>query len=86
MIVDARRGGKPDFHRDRVVALHLLGRQAGRLRGDLQDHRRRIGIGLDVEPGKGDQAGADEHQQAQQDDRATRQSELQHAAEHVGPS
>ena len=83
--VDARRRGEPDLDRDGEVALHLLGRLAGRLRGDLQDHRRRIRIGFDVEPGKGEHAGDDEHQQAQKDQRTTGQDELQHAAEHVGP-
>ncbi len=60
--VDARRGGKPDFDRDGEIALHLLGRLAGRLGGDFQDHRRRIWIGFDIEPGKCEQAGDDEQQ------------------------
>ena len=73
--VDARRRSKTDLDRNRVIALHLLGGLTGSLRGDFQDDRRRIGIGLDVQLGKGEQAGDHEHQQAQQDERAARQSE-----------
>ncbi len=74
-VVDPRGRREPDLHRNRVVALHLLGRETGGLRGDLQDNRRRVGIGLDVELGEGDQSAGDEHQQAQQDDRTPRQPE-----------
>ena len=80
--IDPGRGGEPDLHRDRIVALHLLGGEAAGLGGDLKDHRRRIGIGLDVELGEGNDPGADEDQQSQQDDRTPGQSELQHAFEH----
>src|SRR5712675_329486 len=51
-VFDPGRHRKPDFNRDRVVAFHLLGGQAGRLRGDLQDHRRRVRVGFDIEPGE----------------------------------
>ncbi len=73
--VDAGRGRKPDLHRDGVVALHLLGGLACGLGGDFQDHRRRVRIGLDVQLGERHEAGADEHQQAQEDNRAPGQSE-----------
>jgi len=77
--VDAGSGGEPDLDRNGVVALHLLGREAGRLRGDFQNHWRRIRIGLDIEPGKREQTGAEEHQEAQQDERAARQPEDEEA-------
>src|SRR5579872_435227 len=47
---DARRRVEADLHRNRVIFLHLFGGEAGGLSRDLQDHRRRIGIGLDVQP------------------------------------
>src|SRR5580704_8956912 len=40
--------GKANLNRNSVVALHLLGRLARGLRGDFENHRGRIGIGLDV--------------------------------------
>ena len=43
-----RRAGDRDLDRNRDVALDLLRRLAGILRDDLDDRRRRIGIGLDV--------------------------------------
>ena len=46
--IDAGCRREADFHGDRVVALHFLGRETGRLRGDFQDDRRRIGVRLDV--------------------------------------
>ena len=73
--IDARRRGEADLDRDRVVALHLLGGQARRLRRDFQDHWRRIGIGLDVEPGKCERAGANKCEQTQQDQRTSGQAE-----------
>jgi len=80
--VDAWRGRQADFHRDGVVALHLLGRLAGRLRGDLQDHRGGIWIGLDIQLEERRDAGADEHQQAQENDRTTHQSEYNQSLQH----
>ncbi len=81
-VVDPGRGGEPDFHRYRVIPLHLLGGETVGLCGDFQDHRRRIGISLDVQLGEGDQSAGNENQQAQQDDRTPGQSELQHAFQH----
>ena len=40
--VDAWRRGKANLDRDGVVALHLLGRQAGSLGGDFKDDGSRI--------------------------------------------
>ena len=77
--VDARRCGKADFHGNRVVALHFLGRETGRLRGNLQDDGRGVGVGFDVEFGKGNQAGDEEHEKAEQNDRAPGEPECQQA-------
>jgi hypothetical protein len=81
-VVDAGRGRESDLHRNGVIALHFLGGESRRLGGDLQDHRRRIGIGLDVEPGEGEEPAGDEHQQTQQNDRAPRQSEGEDRFDH----
>ena len=63
--IDPWRRGQANLHRDRVIALHLFGGQAGGLGGDLQDHGRRIGVGFDVQLAKRDETAADENQQAQ---------------------
>jgi hypothetical protein len=81
-MTSTRRGSKSDFHWDGVITLHLLGGLSGRLRGDLEDHRRRIGIGLDVELRECNEPAADEHRQAQQNDRAPGESERQQTLEH----
>ena len=81
-VVHAGRGGEADFHRNGIVALHFLGRQARRLRGDFQDDRRRVRIGLDVQLRIGDEAAADEHQQPEQNDRAARQPEGENGLQH----
>ncbi len=69
-IIDPWRRIKPDLHRYRVVALHFLGREAGGLGGDFEDHRSGIGIGLDIQLGVGDHAAAGDDQQAEEDNRA----------------
>jgi hypothetical protein len=51
-VFDTRRRIKTDLHRNSVVALHFLGRQTGGLRRNFQNHRRGIGIGLDVQSGE----------------------------------
>ena len=80
--VDARRRVQPDLHRDRVVLLHLLRGLAGRLRGDLQDHRSRIGVGLDVELEEGRDAGRAEDEQTHHNDGAARQTEGDEGLDH----
>ena len=62
-IVDAGRRREAHFHRDGVKALHLFGGKPCRLRGDLKDHRRGVGIGLDVELRECDAACHDEGDQ-----------------------
>jgi len=81
-VLEARRRIKADFHRDRVVALHFLGGQAGSLGGDLEDHRRGVRIGLDVQPCESDQAGAEEHEQTQQHDRTAGQASRNDCLQH----
>src|ERR1700730_2979728 len=76
---NARSRIEPDLHRDRVIFLHLFGGKTRGLRGDLQDHRRRIRIGLDVQPGERGKAGGAEYDQAQHDDRAAGQTEVNDA-------
>src|SRR6185437_6500257 len=75
--IDAGRRGKADLDRNGEVALHLLRRKAWRLRRDFQNHRRWIGVGLDVEPRKSERARANKQQQAQQDQRPPGQSECE---------
>ena len=84
-IVDPGRGIEADLHRDGVIALHLLGRESSGLRRDFEDHRRGIGIGLDIELGEGDNPGGDENQQAQQDDRTTCEAECEDGLQHDSP-
>src|SRR6516164_8065163 len=47
--VNPRCGREAHLHRDRIVALHLFSGEAGCLRGDLENNRGRIWIGLDVQ-------------------------------------
>src|SRR5271166_2617745 len=56
--IDARRRSEADLDRDRVVALHFLRGQAWRLRRDLENHRRRVWVRLDVKPEKRERARA----------------------------
>ncbi len=58
--LQAGRAGDRDLDRDRDVALDLLRRLAGLLGDDLDDRRRRIGIGLDVQGRKGNAEADDE--------------------------
>ena len=83
--IDSRRGGKTDFQRDRVVALHLLGRLTGGLGGNLQDHGRRIRVGLDVEHRVSGKSAREKNQQEQQDNRAAAQGERQNGFQHGLP-
>ena len=63
-IIDSGCGGKPNLHRDRIIALHLLGRQTGCLGGNLQDHGRRVRISLDVKLPVSKDSAAEKNQQA----------------------
>ena len=68
--LNAGSGVEADLHGARVITLHLLGGQARRLRGDFQDHRGRVRIGLDVEQLESDEPGAGKQQQSHDDNRA----------------
>jgi hypothetical protein len=76
-IDDARRRIEPDFHRNGIVFLHLLGGEAGGLCRDLENDRSGIGIGLDIEPGEREDARRAEYRDAQHDDRTARQCKLE---------
>ena len=80
--VDARGGCEADLDRDGVVALHLLGALSRGLCRDFQDDGSGVGIGLDIELGEGDEAGADENDQAQENNGPPRQSEEEEPADH----
>jgi hypothetical protein len=84
--IDPRRGGEADFHGNGVIALHFLGRQPGRLGGDLQNDGRGIWVSLDVELAERNQPPDDEDQKAEQNNRAAGQPECQHALDHKSAS
>ena len=73
MLLTPGRGGEANLDRDGVKPLHLLGGKAGRLRGDFDDHRRRVGIGLDIELRERNGACDDEGKQHQHDNRPARE-------------
>ena len=79
---DARGRIQADFHRKRVVMLHLLSRKPRSLRRDLQDHRGGVGVSLDVELGEGEIARPGEHEQAQHDDRTPAEAERDESFKH----
>jgi hypothetical protein len=84
-VVDPGCRIEADLHRDRVITLHFFSRETSLLRRDFKDHGRRVGIGFDVEIDVGDRAGAGNHQQAEQDDRASRQTKRQKRLKHRLP-
>lgn len=55
------------------------------MRRDFQDHWRRVGIGLDVQPGKCKRAGGNKYEQAQQDQRPASQREYEKPLEQKLP-
>ena len=77
-----RRAGNGDLDRDRDVALHLLGRLARVLRDDLDDGRRGVGVGLDVQDGERSVAERQEGREADEDQRPARQAERDQVAQH----
>src|SRR5262249_20075074 len=72
----------PDFHGDGVVPLHLLGRETRGLRGDVDNDRRRVWIGLDFKTRKGDESAGGENEKAEQHDGSPSQAECDDAPEH----
>ncbi len=81
-IGEAGRAGDCDLQRDGDVALDFLGRLAGKLRDDLDDRRRRIGIGLDVERREGGIADAEEGREGDQRQRPPRQAKRNQMTQH----
>ena len=77
-----RRAGDRDLERDRDIALDFFGRLAGILRDDLDDRRRRIGIGLDVQRHEGRVADADKSREGDQRQRPPRQAERHQTTQH----
>ena len=63
----------------------LFGGEARRLGGNLEDDRRGIRVGLDIQLGKCHEPAADEDQQAQQDDRAPGKPEYKYRLQHGSP-
>jgi len=85
-----RASGRTTPHAARIVGktrddllqgILALGIRRG-LGGDFEDDGGGVGIGLDIELGEGDEAAADEDDQAQEDDGPARQSERQQLFEH----
>ena len=78
-----RRARDRDFDRDGDVALDLFRRLAGPLRDDLDDRRRRIGIGLDVQGlERNDAPSAEEGGERNQHERTPRQAKSDETTEH----
>src|SRR5262245_2998378 len=83
------RTGDRDLDRNRDVTFHLLGRLPWPLRDDLDDRRRGIGIGLDVECGEGYKAQAEKGRERDQHERAPQQAEGNQTTQHsasIGPA
>src|SRR5215831_19114440 len=83
------RTGDRDLDRNRDVTFHLLGRLPWPLRDDLDDRRRGIGIGLDVECGEGYKAQAEIRRERDQHERAPQQAEGNQTTQHsasIGPA
>ena len=70
------------LQRHRHLTLDLLGRAAGKLADDLDDGRRRVGIGLDVDVEKGVSAVAGQSQDNQHDHERIVQGPLDDLANH----
>ena len=81
----ARRAGDRDLDRDRDVALDLLGRLAGLLGDDLDDRRRRIGIGLDVQRQERDVAEAEKGRERDQHQQPPGQAKRDQTTQHEWP-
>ena len=79
------RTGDRDLDRDRNVALDLLRRLAGVLGDDLDDRRRRIGIGLDVHRVERAEANSEERRESDKDQRPPRQARRDQTSNHGTP-
>src|ERR1700719_1825063 len=66
-----------------VIALHLFGRQAGRLSGNFENHRGWVWIRLDVERLESSKPSYDKRQQSENDDRPAAETERNDRLKHV---
>ena len=82
---NAGRGVEPYFHGNRVVTFHLLGREAGRLSGNFQDHGRGVGIRLNIEQLESNKPGERKQHHAQHHNRAAAQAKGDESFKHIGP-
>ena len=78
----AGRAGDRDLQRNGDVTFDFLGRLAGILRDDLDDRRRRVGIGLDIERCESGVADADKSREGDQRQRPPRQAERHQTTQH----
>ena len=80
--VHSRRRGETDLHRNGVIALHLFGRQAGRLGRYFEDDGCRVRISLDVEFRESGQPAHDQHRQGENDERTPGEGECEQGFQH----
>ena len=80
--LEPRRAGHRDLYGDRDVALHLLGRLTRVLGDNLDDRRRGIGVGLDIERGEGGVADGKERREPHQHQRPSGKTERYQSTQH----
>ena len=80
--LQARHAGQGDFQGGGDLALHLLRGGPGVLGDDLDDRRRGVRVGLDVDVLEGEAADAREADGQQQDDEGVIDRPLDEAADH----
>ena len=83
--LQAGRAGDRDLDRDRDVALDFLRRLAGLLGDDLDDRRRRIGIGLDVQRQESTHAEPEKGRERDQHQQPPREAERDQTTQHRRP-
>ena len=60
----ARSDIEADLHRYGVIPLYFLSREAGGLGSDVENNRRRIWVGLNIQSGKRNEPARDEQKKA----------------------
>src|SRR5829696_1987964 len=83
--LQAGRAGDRDLDRNRDVALDFLGGLALLLGDDLDDRRRRIGIGLDVQGQESNAADHDKGQERDHHQKPPREAECNQTTQHRDP-
>ena len=73
--LQAWRAGDRDLDRDRDVALDFLGGLTLLLGDDLDDRRRRVGVGLDVQRQEGNEAETEKRRERDHNQKPSRQAE-----------